>query len=103
MGGISIKSGVRPPGKILFAINPAISICRKITPNTVIEADIGILPNMINITASSGAQGIPRRRRNDAIFFSLFVSSIRVVRIAMVTHEKPITSGMTLLPLRPIF
>ena len=32
MAGISIRSGVRIPGKILSAKNPAIRICKKIKP-----------------------------------------------------------------------
>ena len=71
-------------------------------PKTKALANHGILARMINITASSGAQGSTRVRSRLAITRCLRESSMRVVSSAMVTQENPITNGITPLPFSPI-
>ena len=103
ISGISMIRGDRLPGSSLAARRPAARSWKKISPNTVAEAVQGSPLKMVNMTAKSGEHGIPSKSRKIAIFFSFFVSSMRVVSIAMVIQEKPITSGSTPLPFRPIF
>ena len=59
-------------------------------------------PNIPSITPNCAEHGTPRARRSVTIMRSFFVSRIRVVIVAMVSHPSPRIIGNTALPLSPI-
>ena len=101
MGGSSTSSLVRCPGSNRAASQPTASSTSATAP---LHTSIALkeTPARIPITTPSCAeQGIARAKSRITSNLSRFVSSTRVVRVAMVTQPSPSTIGSTAFPFSP--